>query len=288
MRLLISVVLMLFMSCTKTEPAPTVGDSRNVGQAATRSDDRKSVPSPTDNTRSVIYEDSTGTLPVRFEEAALRSTFQVATESLSFKFQYIDIVRQGPLTFTNGSAEIKIQGLPVGKTGLLKLEIFESSKLVIFGEKANVTLQAGTNSEKLVLSKVGENSRGDISIELRLDNIRSLIDGTPTPPAPGPGTNPLPGEQDPAPTDPPNRFGQELDATGKTAMAILMKHCSECHHAGRPNDFTQLPFRSASSNDSKVILQKIIATAESGTMPPQPRDRLTAEEIATLKAWQIP
>ena len=172
MHILLTAVLMVFFSCTKTEPIPTVQDSGKGREAAAQSGDIKSLPTQPDQTRSVIYQDSTGTLPVRFEEASLRSTFQVATESLSYRFQYIDIVRQGPLTFINGSAEIKIQGLPVGKSGLLKLEIYEASKLAIIGEKANVTLQAGANSEKLVLSKVDENSRGGISIDLKLDNIR--------------------------------------------------------------------------------------------------------------------
>lgn len=285
MHILLTAVLMVFFSCTKTEPIPTVQDSGKGREAAAQSGDIKSLPTQPDQTRSVIYQDSTGTLPVRFEEASLRSTFQVATESLSYRFQYIDIVRQGPLTFINGSAEIKIQGLPVGKSGLLKLEIYEASKLAIIGEKANVTLQAGANSEKLVLSKVDENSRGGISIDLKLDNIRSLIDGTPLPPTP-PSPGPTPGAPDPI--DPPSGPQPELDAKGQAAMAVIIKHCSECHHSGRPNVFTQLPFKSATSNDSKVIMQKIIATSESGTMPPQPRDRLTAEEIATLKAWQIP
>ncbi len=77
----------------------------------------------------------------------------------------------------------------------------------------------------------------------------------------------------------PTNMGQGLNPAGFASIApILERRCIECHHAGTWLDL------STGADEKTADLS--LKTIEAGTMPPAPRDRVTAEELAAIKAWR--
>jgi hypothetical protein len=77
----------------------------------------------------------------------------------------------------------------------------------------------------------------------------------------------------------PTNMGEGLNPAGFASIApILQRRCVECHHAGTWLDLT-------ARADEKTA-EDTIRTIEAGTMPPAPRDRVTADELAAIKAWR--
>jgi hypothetical protein len=77
----------------------------------------------------------------------------------------------------------------------------------------------------------------------------------------------------------PTNMGEGLNPAGFASIApILQRRCVECHHAGSWLDLT-------GRADEKTA-DDSIRTIEAGTMPPAPRDRVTADELAAIKAWR--
>lgn len=86
---------------------------------------------------------------------------------------------------------------------------------------------------------------------------------------------------DPGGYDPqsPTNNGPSINTTGYAAIApLIQKRCGECHHAG-----TAIALEEGAD---AITAAKIIATIEGGSMPPAPRDRVTADELAQIKAWR--
>ena len=68
-------------------------------------------------------------------------------------------------------------------------------------------------------------------------------------------------------------------------VSMLEEHCAECHHAGTFIDFTSTPMKSSFANQ-KALLKKVVeVSGPSGTMPPQPRTKLSADDLAVIKAF---
>lgn len=84
-----------------------------------------------------------------------------------------------------------------------------------------------------------------------------------------------------APYDPgaPTNRGPGINPTGFAAVEPIMRaQCAECHHPGSPIDLL--------SGADASTAAKIVATLEAGTMPPAPRTRVSAGDVAKIKAWQ--
>lgn len=69
---------------------------------------------------------------------------------------------------------------------------------------------------------------------------------------------------------------------GRDILPIFEAHCTECHHGGRFPDLTDLSTWPA---DRGAVVDRIL-TAASTTMPPPPRDRLTAAQRDTIRMWK--
>jgi uncharacterized membrane protein len=71
---------------------------------------------------------------------------------------------------------------------------------------------------------------------------------------------------------------------------LLDEHCVECHHEGarRPN-LSAFPFAMppGSPNDQVAIVTKILAKVDvtQPKMPPGPRPKLTADQVARISLW---
>lgn len=77
----------------------------------------------------------------------------------------------------------------------------------------------------------------------------------------------------------PTNTGPGINPTGFAAVAPIMKaQCSECHHPGTPIDLE--------SGADASTAAKIVTALEAGTMPPAPRTRVSAADLATIKAWR--
>lgn len=286
------------LGCVKDEEAVIVGKKKNAPTPSTQ------VPSERiqDQRNSQV---ETAAIPVSLDERKLQQTFQVVTSSLTYKFSYLGKNQEGPIEFVQNIARIRFENLPVNQSGDLKFQVFEDGKFVIFGEKKALTLQAGRNQEKLTLVKVESGAELDIDLDVEPED-GNFSNPQPNPfpgpqqpnPQPGPQQpNPEPEPQQPNPEPQPNpgQGGSEpqlplpnVPEAAKATMGILLKHCSECHHPGRNVDLTSFPLKIGSQTNPKSVMDFVITTTEGAdrTMPPAPRDALTAEELAVLKAYR--
>ncbi len=80
----------------------------------------------------------------------------------------------------------------------------------------------------------------------------------------------IPPGEDLDPNDP------KVQAFVKDVKPIFERRCAECHHAGKDLDLTKL--------NPKATMQKALATT-STNMPPSPREKMSADEIAIVKAY---
>jgi hypothetical protein len=95
---------------------------------------------------------------------------------------------------------------------------------------------------------------------------------TPTGPA-TPGTSP-----DAGPQTPVNPNGLSY---AKAVLPLMNRYCTECHHPGKPLDYTKVPF---AAGDMKQMVDKLLATTTT-TMPPAPRDKVPAEFATVVQKW---
>ena len=92
------------------------------------------------------------------------------------------------------------------------------------------------------------------------------------------------GDGDPTPDGPPPA-GEGIDPNDPKVAAYLKqvkpifdRRCAECHHAGKDLDLTTFPA------NTKPTMAKVLASLGT-TMPPSPREKMTAEEIAIVKGY---
>ena len=131
----------------------------------------------------------------------------------------------------------------------------------------------------LTLLPIGCNGSGDY-----LGGRRPREASEPEPTKKGSQTGSRGEEQDPSKDDPPppDKDGTmdpndpKVQAFVKEVKPILDHRCAECHHAGKDLDLTKLL--------PKATMQKALASTSSN-MPPSPREKMTAEEIAAMKAF---
>jgi hypothetical protein len=77
----------------------------------------------------------------------------------------------------------------------------------------------------------------------------------------------------------PTNQGPTFNADGFAAIApILDRQCSECHHQG-----TWLALATGADAETAA---KIVSTVTAGTMPPAPRDPVSAADIEKLTTWR--
>ena len=219
--------------------------------------------------------DSTSRLPISLSERELRS-YNLDTASLSYKFSYMTVVREGAIVFTNEVAKIEIDKLPSGQTGDLKLDVLESGVVKLSGVLPAQKLVPGANQLRLVLKPVGIPGTADLVLSINIEG------STPNPtPTPSPQTTPNP---TPQPTPAPGRLTYTRDI-----KAILDRACAECHTPGaRSPNLASFPFSTVSEAQNAAIVDRIIAVSSGAnrTMPPAPRDPLTAAEVETLTRWK--
>jgi len=95
-------------------------------------------------------------------------------------------------------------------------------------------------------------------------------------PPPGTATTPSGDVYDP---QVPTNKGPQHNAAGFAAIAPLMQtQCSECHHAGTWLDLE--------SGADVATAAKVVASIESGKMPPAPRTPVAAADLVKITAWR--
>jgi hypothetical protein len=237
-------------------------------------------------------DENEGKVPVTLYEKAFAAN-NLNTQNMGWKFSYLNVVREGTLNFTNGRAEILIDKLPKGQAGDLKLEILEASLVRYEGILRNQVLNAGTNDLTINLVPVGGTAELMIQITVGQSNGTPQVPApitSPVPsPGPSPGVSPIvtgPGAL-PSPNTTPNPApNTTLGLTwSKDVKKIIDRSCVECHSTGgRSPNLAAWPF--GTSEASAAIVDRVIAVSVGGTMPPAPRDRLSAAEIDTIRRWK--
>jgi hypothetical protein len=235
-------------------------------------------------------DENEGKVPVTLYEKAFAAN-NLNTQNMGWKFSYLSVQREGTLNFTNGRAEILIDKLPKGQAGDLKLEILEAGVVRYEGILRNQVLSAGTNNLTINLVPVG--GTAELMIQI------TVGDGNGTPQVPAPITSPVPGPSpgvSPIVTGPgvlpsPNTTTNPAPNTSlgltwsKDVKKIIDRSCVECHGAGgRAPNLATWPF--GTTEASAAIVDRVIAVSVGGTMPPAPRDRLSAAEIDTIRRWK--
>lgn len=110
---------------------------------------------------------------------------------------------------------------------------------------------------------------------------RTSLEGEDAPAAGGKGKKKPGGGNGDEGYDPeePTNQGPAVNPTGFAAIApIVQRRCGECHHAGTWVDLE--------SGIDAATADKVVKTIEDGTMPPAPRAKVTADELAKIKAWR--
>jgi hypothetical protein len=101
-------------------------------------------------------------------------------DKLSYMFNYLDVKKGEKIEIIDGKATIKIDKLPIGKSGTLSLEIFKGDVRTLAGSKEGVTLQKGANTVELVLKPVNitpSSDSADLTIDIVLDQgTTNLVD----------------------------------------------------------------------------------------------------------------
>ncbi len=68
---------------------------------------------------------------------------------------------------------------------------------------------------------------------------------------------------------------------------ILDSHCIECHGRHADLDLSQFPFVGGSNNQPRIVDRMLArAGATPPSMPPGNRPKLTASEVAVVRAWR--
>lgn len=169
------VIFILVSACTVPQNTE-VGGSGSPAKRSTQ-DHR---PSQNQNSNVEYIKTNLVTVPVSLEEAKLSDTFQVNTETLSYRFTYLATVKEDNINFQNGVATLLFKDLEVGKLGNLTFIILEGGSPKLKGEITNLTLQPGTNAQKLTLVKIdGTPGSQDIQIEpdVTYAAVKSIFDG---------------------------------------------------------------------------------------------------------------
>lgn len=125
-------------------------------------------------------EDRTGTVVMNdvLKEDELKKYGD--TTKMEYKFMYLSVSQQQPISFTNGAAQVTVSNLPVGQSGTVTLEVYESSVLKLRGSSANVTLTKGAPNKVSVILSTAEGTGGvnpgsggtgatDLTIDVTLD-----------------------------------------------------------------------------------------------------------------------
>jgi len=112
-----------------------------------------------------------------------------AQGTLDYNFKYLDVKESGTVTFQNGQGQLKVEGLPTGRSGDITLGFYKDQKLVLQGTKTAVTLNAGTNSLTFALTPVdgGNNGGGttgggdnaDLILKLEISDTPAAAGSTP-------------------------------------------------------------------------------------------------------------
>ena len=214
-----------------------------------------------------------GSLPIQLEEAKLKS-YVVSTASLTYKVSFLERSENGDIKFESGVASINFDKLTPGKKGDLQLDILEGGVLKLQGIIKDLTLRSGVNQAAMSLKPVGGT---DASATIGI-TIAPSTSGAVVPPPTIPGTQPppvVPG------TQPPPTGNPTADGFDKKVKAIMVTHCSECHHAGKALDLTRSDI--TAQNIDRVIDQ---LSGSSPKMPPAPRDRVSSGDLDKIKAWK--
>jgi len=197
----------------------------------------------------ITRQESTAVVPVVLDRQELEQVFAVNADQLTYKFQYVHILKDGPVNFDDqGKAALNFTGLPVGTKGDLVLEIQEAGTPKMRGTVKDLTLTAGANNHKLTLQSIGG----------------------PTPPNPNP------------PTVTYATVKPILDAKcvrchspSGSAKANVLLH--------------QYPFTIVNTQkfpDMPSLMRRVVQTVSNpGATMPQGNPGLPAADIAKLNAW---
>ena len=227
-----------------------------------------------------------GKLPVTLYEKMFAAS-NLNTQNMGWRFSYLSVQRDGSLNFTNGAAQIMIDKLPSGQAGDLKLEILEAGTVRYEGILRNQVLNAGTNNLTITLVPVG--GTADVLIQINIGNGSPQNPISTPVPSPTPMASPVPG---PTPIAAPNTTPGTTVTPGmgltwsKDIKKIMDRACVECHAAGgRSPNLSTWPLGTAEAT-SAIIDRVIAVSGVGGTMPPAPRDKISAAELDLIRKWK--
>lgn len=108
-----------------------------------------------------------GSVKTRLNASDLQAV-KIDLKDLKYKFSYLDIVREGDLSFVSGVATLSFDNLPVGKEGTLALDIIQKGTLALSGNAVKVTLKSGSQTIDLVLRSPTQQS-SSVTIQATID-----------------------------------------------------------------------------------------------------------------------
>jgi hypothetical protein len=197
------------------------------------------------------------TLPLVFEKRSF-APYARDLENLKYKFSYLAKKEEGDLTFTDNKAKLNIKGLKHGEKGSLILEIYEGVVLKLKGELKDLELKQGSNAVKIILNPVDSGST-DLTINVTLE------------------------EEDP---DSGNDTGDgPTQLTYVDVKSIIERKCVRCHtgSAVKP-ELGIYPYSSEAQENSRIV-DAVIRTSKSGSMP-KSGEKVTTQEVAKIEKWK--
>jgi hypothetical protein len=185
--LLISMVLgaALFVGgCTKSTPQVVQVENPK----AEAGEEKK----PGVNT--TVTSNGDGQAAVVLDERELKSIYAIDTTNMTYRFEYLGKLQQGPISFINSKATLQFRDLPSEQSGTVKLELLEANVVKLSATQENVVLKKGVPNQinlKLVpaTNPITNPSTTDLSIDVTLDEKT-------------PGTTPIKPVDPVQPTDP--------------------------------------------------------------------------------------
>lgn len=239
----------LFLGLASCTPSTNWDETGNSAGRDSRKQNQNQTPKNTPYPNQPQAEQSE--FGVELDEEQLVAVFAVNTEALSYKFTYMEVLKNGPIEFNEQKAKLVFSALPTGKTGNLTLEILEAGVPKLRGTQAGVTLQAGSNQVRLVLNGV---NGGQIQPE-------------------------------PSPENPSVTY-----ATVKPILDNKCVRCHSATGSAKGNVlFDTFPFTITNKTrfpDMPTLMRKVVQTVEmpNATMP-QGNPGLPQSEVNQLKAW---
>jgi len=185
---------------------------------------------------------------MQVEETSMRSSYNLDTENLSYRFRYLSFDQSETIKFEDGKASIRLSGLPTNQTGSVIMEILEGEIVKLQAKEDDVTLNPGRNSLKLHMKAVEQEQ--DEQDNNQNESVTSFADV-------------------------------------RSIFTNNCVRCHGSQAQGGLN-LSNYPFQSNMLSGQQAIVSRILETISgaSPSMPPPPAQKLSAGDVEKIKKWQ--